>query len=119
MNNKLELATLLATALKKSILIGENEIRVYIMTAEEAPAMAVQITKEINKALKAGKSVTVDGVRTFHTSTPVIDTTKQGSEMYTWNKPGTKVRHDVIEHSLTVETGAKTTKVIGQAFKVW
>ena len=73
------------------------------------------LTKEINDLVAKGHSVHEKGVKTFITHSEVIDTTKEGSEQYTWDKPGNRVLHNKIQH--TIKNGVHTTEIIGQSYR--
>jgi hypothetical protein len=73
-----------------------------------------QVEKLIEKQLVAGES-RVDlknGTETYYEDEVIFDVTKQGSERYTWDKSGNRVKYNRFQVTITTDkkTGLKDLK---------
>jgi len=75
------------------------------------------ISDKVQKALKAGHQVTLeDGRKQWIEALQVIDTTKTGSDAYTWDRSGDKVLHERILFTLHVDK-TTTRQVLGTSYR--
>jgi len=108
--NKTELKKVLSLATSTVVQIGST-IEVYIGSSDK---FLKQIDVDIEKALKAGKTVKRGNVTTWREWNPIIDTSKQGSNQYIWNKTE-KIKGELTEH--TKIKNEITVKKLGTSFR--
>jgi hypothetical protein len=97
---KEELMKILDQAPKRVVQI-ENKLYVFIGMNAKADAA-------IKKAIASGKTVVEDGVTRWLEVCPVMDTTKEGSDAYTW-KDGNTLKVELI--LFTKQANGEVTKV--------
>lgn len=91
MSTKKKLQAAFAAAHKRTVRI-DDELRIWMGSAEELRVMAPDIRRVIDKALAAGKSVTEDGITQWIEERDEFDPTKEGSARWTWHADGDRVR---------------------------
>lgn len=96
-----------------SMRIGDT-MEVFIGDGE---GIVKEIDAAIKKGLAKGESVTRDGVKTFHTHDVIMDSSKEGSAAFIWDKSGERVKHNKI--LVTIRDGERTEEVIGTCFRSW
>jgi hypothetical protein len=78
---------------------------------------AEEIAKKIQKLMnKGGVLIHVDGSREWHEWEQIVDTTKSGSEQYTWDKTGNKVLCQLVRHH-TMNGLAMKKQIIRKRFR--
>ena len=81
------------------------------------------VEKTIQEAVKQGKSAEHNGVRHWRTWVEVVDLSKQGSAVYTWNTAGDKVKGQLLKHSVPIDDDGRadahevTTTIIGTTYR--
>ena len=79
------------------------------------------VKAKANKALAKGSTIVLEDGRTlWYDYWEIIDTTKldQGSEAYSWDKSGNKVRHD--KYLMTKHPDGRVEKKhVGTVFRKW
>ena len=89
--------------------------RVEIILYTEADVEKVEA--KVRKALVAGHEVMRDGSRIFMDHREVLDTSRNGAAMYTWDKSGDRVLHERVIHTVQRD-GTHTEKIIGTCYRV-
>jgi hypothetical protein len=75
-----------------------------------------QVVTKAEKALRSGSTVTwEDGSTQWIEAYEQVDMRKSGSDVYTWNKAGTKVKADVVLVTKT-KPGGTTKKKVGTTY---
>lgn len=88
-------------------------LNVYIGSGDE---LAKAKARDIKKAHAKGESAEVAGVKTWITHKAVIDTSKDGSDMFTWDKSGNRIKQTKILVTVDAD-GKRTEEVLGTVFK--
>ena len=109
---KAQAAKVLADAKTVSVKIGDT-LQVYIGDSDDLTA---SMDKDIAKGLKAGKLIQRDGTKQWIDDSPITDTNKAGSDAYTWDKSGNKIKHNRTLVTMDAD-GNKTDKIIGTVYK--
>ena len=90
-----------------------NTINVYIGKGDDLEKAKA---RDIKKAHAKGESATVDGVKTWITYNVIVDTSKESSDMFTWDKSGNKVKNERVLVTVDAD-GNRTEEVLGTVFK--
>lgn len=98
---------------KTTVTIGTTK-RLFIHTADDRKEVAKKAKKLVKPA--GGVIHWWDGSVGWFEFREVVDTTKHGSEMYTWHKDGNRVLHETVEH--TVRGGNHTARVTGTCYRL-
>jgi hypothetical protein len=95
----------------KLLTIRIEDPRGYVMHIFDAGSRD-KVLPEIRRALRTGYTVRWEnGIREWWILQERVDTSKQGSEQYEWDKAGERVRANLIQY-LCDKSGNVTTKII-------
>lgn len=78
---------------KRTVQIGES-LHVFAGTPADAEAIGLKIGELVETSLAKGETIrfTETGIQMWIEVTPLFDTSKQGSERYTWHSDGNRVK---------------------------
>jgi hypothetical protein len=109
---KAQMQQIIADADKAAVTIGDT-LSIYVGT----DAVNSKMPADIQKGLNRGDVVKfADGSKQFIDTDVVVDLSKSGSAMYTWNKDDTRVKHDRVLVTIDAD-GNRSTKKIGSVYK--
>jgi hypothetical protein len=109
---KAQAAQILRDADKDAVTIGDT-LQVYVGTDAVNTSMPADIRKGLNRGDVVKFS---DGTKQFIDIDMIIDTSKTGSDAFTWNAAGDKVKHNRVLVTIDKD-GNRSTKVLGSVFK--
>ena len=92
--------------------------QIQIIIGGDDDDMSGAVGQVIRKALKSGHKVTHRGVSRWVTYTVLFDSSRIGSEAYTWDKSGNRVAHHRIMHTQN-EGGIVSKEVVGTVYKLF
>ena len=72
--------------------------------------------KVVDKGHRDGHSVIRKGVKTHHHFEPIQDLSKSGSDQYTWDKSGDRVKGNIVEYTNN-EDGSVTKRIIKTTYR--
>jgi len=106
--------------LAKTAIIIEHEAGIRIARSEIILGEGKEVDAMVRKALLQGKEVAykADGRKEQIHDRLVFDSSKEGTDMYTWHKDGNRVAYKrtfVITH----KDGTRTEEVLKTVWKVW
>lgn len=90
-----------------------DTLNVYIGKGEEIEKAKAS---DIKKAHAKGESAIHDGIKTWITHNVIFDTSKEGSDAFTWDASGNKVKNERILVTVDAE-GNRTEEMLGTVFK--
>lgn len=109
---KAQMQQIIADADKDAVTIGDT-LSIYVGT----DAVNKKMPADIKRGLNRGDLVKfMDGSKQFIDTDVVIDLSKSGSAMYTWDKTDTRVKHDRVLVTIDAD-GNRSTKKIGSVYR--
>ena len=96
----------------ESIKIG-NTLHVFVGTGNEIDKAKQEA---VDKGHAAGHSVTRKGVKTHHHFEASVDLSKPGSDQYTFDKSGNRVKGNLVEYT-NQEDGSVTKRIIRTTYR--
>lgn len=101
----------------RTVRMGDT-LRVYVMKPEDTQKMEPLIEAEIKRALNRGQTVEEDGIQQWIEEIEVRDSSKSGSEAYTWHPDGNRIW---VEKKLVTKfkDGAIVRQPAGFVWRKW